>query len=150
MSQLNPVNKSFCLQQLYESNYRKLQQLIPQLQTIQSSSLLATTNNKPSLQLQVLEKNRYTLDIQLSYQSQIDIQQPIFEEMLHIRIYLDCKTAEILSKPLGLHAVPPVDYPKAALDSKWPANYLLDKWLTHCLYQGYRLIEFPQYQVIPA
>lgn len=150
MSQLNPVNKSFCLQQLYESNYHKLQQLIPQLHTIQSASLLATTDNKPSLQLRILEKNRYTLDIQLSYQSQTDVKQPIFEETLDIRIYLDCKTAEIISAPLGLHAVPAADYPKAALDSKWPDNYLLDKWLTHCLCQGYRLIEFPQYQVIPA
>ena len=34
MSFVNPVNKSYCLEQICESNYQKLRKLIPELLTL--------------------------------------------------------------------------------------------------------------------
>ncbi|HFD13400.1 MAG TPA: DUF1249 domain-containing protein [Crenotrichaceae bacterium] len=151
MSQLNPVNKSFCLHQLFESNYFKLLRLIPQLHAIQSPQMQAELGNKPALHLTILDKTRFTLEIQLAYDCQTGATEPLnAESSLHIRIYLDSKTAEVITLSADLHLLPANDYPKAAVDAKWPDNYMLDKWLTHCLTQGYRLTEANHPQAIPA
>ena len=141
MNQLNPVNKSFCLHQLFESNYLKLLRLIPELHYIQSSSMTAQLYKKPALKLIVIEKTTHTLTIQLGFFSD-DGETALgdTESSLNIRIYLDTKSAEVMTVSANLLSIPSKDYPKAALDAKWPDNYLLDKWLNHCLSQGYQLL----------
>lgn len=141
MSQLNPVNKSFCLHQLFESNYLKLLRLIPELHCIQSSSMTALLSNKPALKLIVIEKTTHTLTIQLVFFS--DNGETALVDTgssPNIRVYLDTKSAEVMTTSTNLLSIPGKNYPKAALDAKWPDNYLLDKWLNHCLSQGYQLL----------
>jgi uncharacterized protein YqiB (DUF1249 family) len=151
MNLLNPVNKSFCLHQLFESNYLKLVRLIPQLHCIQSSSITAQLYNKPALKLIVVEKTTHTLTIQLTFCSNDGEIELIDTDSSHnIRIYLDTKSAEVMTAPTNLLSIPGNNYPKAALDAKWPDNYLLDKWLSHCLSQGYELLETAHDQPIPA
>jgi uncharacterized protein YqiB (DUF1249 family) len=151
MSQINPVNKSFCLHQLFESNYLKLQRLIPQLNAIQSSTIIAQLHQKPALKLTVIEKTNFTLQIQLTFFNQNGNNELVdSDSSIKIRIYLDTKSAEVITNSANLLSMPAIDYPKAALDAKWPSNYLLDKWLTHCLSQGYLLFEAAHSQPIPA
>jgi uncharacterized protein YqiB (DUF1249 family) len=151
MSQLNPINKSFCLHQLFESNYLKLLRLIPQLHSIQSSSMIAELHNKPALRLTVVEKTKFTIDLQLRFFSHNDANEQVnMDTALNIRIYLDTKAAEVITTSSNLLSMPAKDYPKAALDAKWPANYQLDKWLTHCLGEGYQLLETSYSLPIPA
>jgi uncharacterized protein YqiB (DUF1249 family) len=151
MSQLNLVNKSFCLHQLFESNYLKLLRLIPQLHCIQSSSITAQPCNKPALKLSVIEKTTHTLTIQLTFCGDNGETELIDTDSSHnIRIYLDTKSAEVMTTPTNLLTISGKNYPKAALDAKWPDNYLLDKWLSHCLNQGYELLETSHDQPIPA
>lgn len=151
MSQLNPVNKSFCLHQLFESNYHKLLRLIPQLHSIKSTQMLAEPGNKPALELAVLSKTKFTLELQLGYLCPSDVDALTDNNpVLVIRVYLDSKTAEVITQSSNLLSLPATDYPKAILDAKWPDNYLLDKWLTHCLGQGYLLTEASRSPAIPA
>lgn len=151
MSELNLVNKSFCLHQLFESNYNKLLCLVPDLHSITSPIIIAQPNNKPKLRLSVLEQGAFTLEVQLTYHCNSDINEiEDADSSVNIRIYLDSKTAEIITFRPELLSLPATDYPKAALNAKWSLNYQLDKWLTHCLSQGYQLIETKQSQAIPA
>ncbi|MEE9412058.1 MAG: DUF1249 domain-containing protein [Methylococcales bacterium] len=151
MNQLNPINKSFCLHQLFESNYLKLLRLIPQLHCIHSSSITAQLHNKPVLKLIVIEKTTYTLTVQLVFCSDNGETELIdTDASLNIRIYLDIKSAEVMTTPTNLLSISGNNYPQAALDAKWPDNYLLDKWLSYCLSQGYELQETSHSQPIPA
>jgi uncharacterized protein YqiB (DUF1249 family) len=151
MNLLNPINKSFCLHQLFESNYLKLLRLIPQLHSIQSSSMITELHNKPALRLTVVEKTKFTVDLQLRFVSLNDANEQInMDTSLDIRIYLDTKSAEVITTSSNLLSMPAKDYPKAALDAKWPANYQLDIWLTHCLSEGYQLLETSYSLPIPA
>ena len=53
MSKIRPVNKSLCLEQLCDSNYRKLLRLIPGLLQIQQDAV-AYAASKPELHLQII------------------------------------------------------------------------------------------------
>ena len=66
MSQLRPVNTSLCLEKICESNYQKLFRLIPNLRSLDKAAI-GNTHDQPSLHLDILERNPYTLTIELSH-----------------------------------------------------------------------------------
>jgi uncharacterized protein YqiB (DUF1249 family) len=144
MSQLRPVNTSLCLEKLCESNYQKLFRLIPNL-CVLTASAVGRTEHHPALYLDILERNPYTLTIELSH----CFTQPIVELMapaLKIRIYLDAQLAEVIRD----HDRPEVDRvyqdPGQVLEIqeyKWRLNYFLQKWLDHCLKTEYRFANQP-------
>jgi len=139
MSLVQPVNTSFCLEQLCESNYQKLFKLIPNLCSFDKSAI-GLTQNKPALYLDVLERNPYTLTIELTHcfnQQRSELLVPAVK----IRIYLDAQLAEVIRD----NDRPTVD--KVYQDPgdlveirnyKWRLNYFLQKWLDHCLKTEYR------------
>ena len=138
MGLLNPIDKSFCLEQLCAANYQKLFRLIPNLQAITESSLTSTSQQSP-LQLKIIERTPYTLTIELSH-CFLDNDTSLSLPAVIIRIYLDAKLAEALSD----YARDPVSQvfadasaSKAIMDYKWRLNYFLQKWLDHCLQQPY-------------
>ena len=139
MSQLWPVNTSLCLEMICESNYQKLFRLIPDLCSFDKIAI-GHTQNKPALYLDVLERNPYTLTIELSHCFDRQLAEMI-EPGVRIRVYLDAKLAEVIRD----HDRPAVDRiyrnPGAVLeiqDYKWRLNYFLQKWLDHCLKTEYR------------
>ena len=139
MSQLRPVNTSLCLEKICESNYQKLFRLIPNLCAFEKRAI-AHTQGRPSLYLDVLERNPYTLTIELSH----CFSRPLTELIapaVKIRVYLDAQLAEVIRD----NDRPAVDRvyqdPGRALeiqDYKWRLNYFLEKWLDHCLKTNYR------------
>lgn len=138
MSLVHPVNTALCLEKICESNYQKLFRLIPNLRGFETSAI-GRTHNRPALYLEVLERNPYTLTIELSH----CFNQALSELMVpavRIRIYLDAQLAEAIRD----HDRPAVDKvyqnPGSLLEIrnyKWRLNYFLQKWLDHCLKTDY-------------
>lgn len=140
MSRLfRPSNPSLGLEKLCESNYQKLLQLIPNLRSLDSPAV-ARTAEHPALFLEIVDRNPYTLTIELSHR----FKQPISERMLpalEIRIYLDAQLAEVIrdhDRPAASQAHPDPAQSVAIRDYKWRLNYFLQKWLDHCLNSEYR------------
>jgi uncharacterized protein YqiB (DUF1249 family) len=139
MNFLDPVNKSFYLEQVCASNYQKIFQLIPDLLTFKEVVLGYAPDNT-DLYLRVLESTPYTMTIELSHCFNKHLDE-FLEPAVKIRIYLDAQLAEVLS-----------DYARASVsrifkdpglsceirDYKWRLNYFLQKWLDHCLKKDYQ------------
>ncbi len=139
MSQLRPVNTSLCLEKICESNYQKLFRLIPNLCSFDKNAI-GRTENKPALYLDVLERNPYTLTIELSHCFNRRITE-LIEPGVKIRVYLDAQLVEVIRD----HARPAVESVyknpgrlREIQDYKWRLNYFLQKWLDHCLKTEYR------------
>jgi uncharacterized protein YqiB (DUF1249 family) len=139
MSQLTPVNTSWCLEKICESNYQKLFRLIPDLTSFNKSAI-GHTQDKPSLYLYVLERDRYTLTIELSHCFNWQLRE-LIEPGLKIRIYLDAELAEVIrdnDRPAVQRVYKNPGNTLAIRDYKWRLNYFFEKWLDHCLKTDYR------------
>ncbi len=140
MSALNLVNKSYWLEKICESNYRKLLSLVPDLDDLnESKSAVANAEGKPTLYLRLIQRAPYTLTLELTHRFQQELEA--FEPAVQIRVYLDVKAAEVLSdyhRPLVADALKAGSSGQKVLDYKWSLNYFLDKWLDHCLQNRYR------------
>jgi hypothetical protein len=138
MSFVNPVNMSFCLEQLCESNYQKLFKLIPNLLDIEGGAT-GLADRHSTLHLKVLEQTPYTLTIELSHCFSKN-RDELLEPAVLIRIYLDVQLAEVLSDHARLSVSQVYKDPGLSLDImnyKWRLNYFLQKWLDHCLKKDY-------------
>lgn len=139
MSAFHPLDKSFWLHQVCESNYRKLIDLVPGLAGIETSAT-ALAHDKPALHLHVLERSRYTLTLELTHAFAPELGTAL-EPKVRIRVCLDAKTAEVLcdaNHPTVRDALEAAPHPRRVLDYKWGLNYFLARWLDHCLTSEYR------------
>ena len=135
---LNPINKSFNLQGLCESNFRKLFQLAPHLLNIECDTT-AKANGGPELLVRILDRQRYTVTLILTHHFALE-REANKEPELEIRVYLDARSAEVIGRiPRGDSAgrMNHRPSPETVLDDKWTVNYFFEKWLNHCLGQGY-------------
>jgi len=139
MSLVQPVNTALCLEKICESNYQKLFRLIPNLRSFDKTAV-GLTRNKPALYLEVLERNPYTLTIELSHCFDQQLSEQIVPAV-KIRIYLDAQLAEVL-RDIDRPTVDKVYQDPGNLveirNYKWRLNYFLQKWLDHCLKTDYR------------
>jgi uncharacterized protein len=140
MSQFQPVNTSWCLEQLCESNYLKLLRLIPDLADFEQMAV-GTTLQHPALYVEIIERSPYTLTLELSHRFQQTGADASAKPSVKIRVYWDVRLAEVLR-----------DYERQAVDRvypnpgrvleiqeyKWRLNYFLQKWLDYCLKSQYR------------
>jgi uncharacterized protein len=138
MGYLNPINKAICLQQICESNFQKLFQLIPGLLAFEAKANGFAENNS-ELCLEVIERSPYTMTVELSHCFHKNPDE-LLEPAVKIRIYLDAKVAEVLSD----HARAAVSevyrdpsFSCEIMNYKWRLNYFLQKWLDHCLKKNY-------------
>ena len=139
MNYINPVNKSLCLEQMCESNYRKLLKLIPELLVMKNDAVGVALNNTPLL-ITVIENTPYTVMIELNH-CFMQNKEEFLEPALKIRLYLDVKLAEVMSDqnrdPISL-VFKDKGLSKDIMNYKWRLNYFLQKWLDHCLKKGYQ------------
>lgn len=126
------------LMEIYERNFRLLQQLVPELDAPYERTI-SHSEQDPSLHLQFLDRDRYTLSLKLTYQfvGEDGVQQ---HPNLWIRVYRDAALAEALNcshRPLW-EAQDEAD-PKVGefLNDQWRRNLLLGKWLQYLLDQGH-------------
>ncbi len=142
MGTINPVNKPFCLEQIYESNYRKLLRLIPNLSSIKNNAI-GYSAGKPALHLEIIEKSTYSITLQLSHCFE-KAPDHFFEPAVKIRIYLDARLAEVIrdhAKSDVFRMINKLEQNNKVIDYKWSLNYFLEKWLSHCLQKKYQFNE---------
>ena len=137
MSFLNPVNKSWCLEQICESNYRKIFQLIPNLCELSGKPAHAYSQN-PALNVKILAQSPHTLTIELNHYFE-DKTEELLLPAVKIRLYLDARMAEVLSdhaRPVVTQVFKDFSFGREILNYKWRLNLFLQKWLDHCLAEG--------------
>jgi uncharacterized protein YqiB (DUF1249 family) len=151
MSQLNPVNKSFCLEQVCAANYQKMLRLIPNLLDYRDIAT-GCADDSSTLHLEVLERSPYTLTILLSHSFKKNLEE-FLEPAVTIRLYLDLQLAEVLSDHARAAVAKVYKNPGLSLEImnyKWRLNYFLQKWLEHCLKRNYRFSAKPSEAVAIA
>lgn len=130
------------LMALYESNYLRLLQLVPELERL-DGCFRSRVAGDCELFLEVLERCRYTITMSLTYQFDSDDGR-IADPDVKVRAYLDGRLAEAMS--IG------VDHQHAELrrlirknrrelDARWRRNMVLNKWLEYLSDQGHLVLE---------
>ena len=127
---------------LYESNFIRLHQLIPELGRL-DGYYQSRVAGDCDLHLEILERSRYTVSLSLSYFF-YDDDVRIADPDMAIRVYLDGQLTEALSLG-GEHRHQELRrlsrQHKDALDSRWRRNIVLNKWLEYLIDQGHLILE---------
>ena len=130
------------LMALYESNYLRLQQLIPDLDRL-DGYYRSRVAGDCDLHLEILERSRYTITLSLSYffeEEGIRVADPDMQ----VRVYLDGKLAESMGfgrdhRHAELRRLSRVH--RHELDKRWRRNIVLNKWLDFLMDQGHLILE---------
>ena len=135
--------KSFIgLMSLYESNYLRLLQLIPELNRL-DGYYRSRVAGDCDLHVEILERRRYTVTMSLSYffyEESVRIADPDMK----VLVYLDGQLAESMGfsgerrhaafgRLMRMH--------RAELDARWHRNIILNKWLDYLMDQGHLILE---------
>ena len=130
------------LMTLYESNFLRLQQLIPELERL-DGYYRSRVAGDCDLHLEILERSRYTITLSLSYfffENGVRVADPD----ICIRVYLDGQQAESMSLS-GDHRHAELRRLSRAhrheLDKRWRRNIVLNKWLEFLWDQGHLVLE---------
>ena len=135
--------KSFIgLMSLYDSNYFRLNHLIPELHRL-DGYFRSRVAGDCDLHVEILERSRYTVTMALSYFFEEEGER-IADPDMKVRVYLDGQFAE----PLGFageqrHAAfrRLSRMHRAELDTRWRRNIILNKWLEYLMDQGHLILE---------
>lgn len=129
MAYINPVNQSYCLQMLCESNYERLQKLLPPLDQSFTQSLVSR-HGRVGMHVRELARTPYTLTLQLNPTNE---QGETVDPEFRVQVYLDTRAVEVLDAgdPLNQKRVPADSCPYERMQQKWTLNYFLDKWLSY-------------------
>lgn len=127
---------------LYESNFLRLRQLIPELHRL-DGHYQSRVAGDCDLHLEILDRSRYTITLSLSYffnEGGVRIADPDMK----IRAYLDGHLAEAMSLN-GAHRHAELRRltleHRAELGIRWRRNIVLNKWLEYLMHQGHLILE---------
>ncbi len=130
------------LMALYESNYLRLQQLIPDLNRL-DGYYRSRVAGDCDLHLEIAERSRYTITLSLSYfflEDGVRVADPD----MRVRVYLDGRLAEAM-RFKGDHRHPGlrrlIRAQRRELDRRWRRNMVLNKWLEFLMDQGHLILE---------
>ncbi len=130
------------LMSLYESNFLRLQQLIPEIERLDGYYRSCVAGDC-DLHVEIMERSRYTVTMSLSYFF-YEFEQRIADPDMQVRAYLDGRLAESmglrsdhrhgeLRRLSHLHG--------EDLDARWRRNIVLSKWLEYLMDQGHLILE---------
>lgn len=130
------------LMALYESNYLRLMQLVPELHRL-DGYYRSRVAGDCDLHVEILERSRYTVTLSLSYFF-IEDGERIADPDMKVRLYLDGRLAEAMG--LGgehLHAELRrlCRAHRHELDKRWHRNIVLNKWLEYLTDKGHLVLE---------
>ena len=134
------------LMELYDSSYKRMMRLAPDLQRIPTNSVSRVAGSL-DLHLTVLERFKYTTTVALTYRFRAD-GEPILEPNVQVRLYHDARLAEAVSDARR-HRIRPThrcgrrELP-TELERKWEQNRFLQRWLGYCLRQGHLFLNFSE------
>ena len=130
------------LMSLYESNYLRLQRLIPELNRL-DGYYRSRVAGDCDLHVEIIERSRYTITLSLSYFFYEQGKRIADPDMI-IRVYLDGQLAETMGY-CGEHRHSELRrlcrVHRAQLDSRWRRNIVLNKWLEYLMDQGHLVLE---------
>ncbi len=130
------------LMAMYESNYLRLLQVVPELERI-DGCYRSRVAGDCDLYVEILERSRYTVTLSLTYFFENGSGR-IADPDLVVRAYLDGKLAETMSL-CGDHRHTELRRLTKAhcheLDSRWQRNVVLNKWLEYLIDQGHLVLE---------
>lgn len=135
--------KSFVgLMALYESNYLRLLQLIPELERL-DGCFRSRIAGDCELHVEILERCRYTVTLSLTYYFD-NGDGPVADPDMRVRAYLDGQLAETMSlcgdhRHAELRRLARVH--RQELDKRWQQNVVLNKWLEYLNDQGHLILE---------
>jgi len=130
------------LMSLYESNFLRLQQLIPELERL-DGYFRSRVAGDCDLHVEIIERSRYTVTLSLSYFF-YESERRIADPDMKVRAYLDGQLAEAMSL-VGDHRHAELRRLSRlhgqGLDAKWRRNIVLNKWLEYLMDQGHLVLE---------
>ena len=119
--------KSFVgLMALYESNFLRLKQLIPEIERL-DGCYRSSVAGDCDLHVDILERCRYTVTLSLTYHFD-DGERKIADPDMPVRVYLDGQLAEAMCLC-------------ERLETRWKRNVVLNKWLEYLSDQGHLILE---------
>ncbi len=130
------------LMALYESNYLRLLQLIPELDRL-DGCFRSRVAGDCDLHVEILERCRYTVTLSLTYHLETDDGLMVDPDMT-VRAYLDGQLAEVMAvgnceRHSTLREL--VHEHRKELDRRWRRNIVLNKWLDYLSDQGHLVLE---------
>jgi uncharacterized protein YqiB (DUF1249 family) len=130
------------LMSLYESNFIRLNQLIPELDRL-DGYFQSRVAGDCDLHVEILQRSRYTVTLSLSYFF-YDGEVRVADPDMHIRAYLDGQLAEAGNFD-GEHRHSELRrlsrQHRNTLDARWRKNIVLNKWLEYLIDQGHLVLE---------
>jgi uncharacterized protein YqiB (DUF1249 family) len=136
-----PAHNFAGLMELYECNYIRLRNLVPELDAM-SDHVVSRVDGVLDLHLSIVERCKFTTTLNLSYYF-ADQEGSFPAPDMRVRMYHDAQVGEVIScgRRRGVrHAVYNRMYNRYTLSEKWRMNRFLQKWLGYCLMQGHRFI----------
>lgn len=130
------------LMAVYESNYLRLLQLIPELQQI-DGCFVSRVAGDCDLHVEILERCRYTVTLSLTYRFG-DADNAYNDPDMLVRVYLDGQQTEAMAiGELQQHQVLArlLHQHRAELDRRWQRNIILNKWLEYLSDQGHLVLD---------
>ena len=129
------------LMELYECNYIRLRNLVPDLDVMQDH-VISRIDGKLDLHLRIVERCKFTTTLNLTYYFNDD-EGGFPAPDMQVRMYHDAQVGEVIAcgRRRGVrHAVYNRMFNTYTLTEKWRMNRFLQKWLGYCLLQGHRFI----------
>ena len=134
-----PARNFAGLMELYECNYIRLRNLVPDLD-VMPDHVVSRIDAVLDLHLRIVERCKFTTTLNLTYYFH-DKQGRFPAPDMQVRMYHDAQVGEVIAcgRRRGVrHAVYNRMYNRYSLSEKWRMNRFLQKWLGYCLLQGHR------------
>jgi uncharacterized protein YqiB (DUF1249 family) len=130
------------LMSLYESNYLRMRQLIPEIDRL-DGCFRSRVAGQCDLHVEILERSRYTVTFSLTYLFDTEGGDLARPDMV-VRVYLDGALAEAMSvaaEPRHDHWRYLISVHERELSARWKRNSMLNKWLEYLSDQGHLILE---------
>lgn len=130
------------LMSLYESNYLRLLQLIPEIDRL-DGCFRSRVAGECDLYVEILERCRYTVTLSLTYRFN-GVDGDVANPDMVVRVYLDGSQAEAMGVRSQYRQLPLqrlVASHRHELDARWKRNIILNKWLEFLSDQGHLILE---------
>jgi len=136
-----PAKNFAGLMELYECNYIRLRNLVPDLDAV-PDAMISRVAGALDLHVRITERCKFTTTLNLTYYFNDEAGRFPAPDM-RVRMYHDAQVGEVIScgRRRGVrNALYNRMYTNYSLAEKWRMNRFLQKWLGYSLMQGHRCI----------
>ncbi len=124
---------------MYEENYQALARLVPDMGI--DTVILSSSRGLPDLQMNVVERGKYTLTI--AFLHALDDNEIVPDMYLKVKVYNDARVAEVLTYQNKTGFARIYTYPNNKLRypiEKRRVNQFFSEWLAFCASKDYRFV----------